>query len=186
MILIVFFNLTDCVIYSAWYCWCTRFGRVKYFEVTQEIKRFVKWITEYMNAAMNAKRVKLDFSLAKHLSIADPNLGHSFLAQIKWHYDLWYKKFQMNRQKFQHLDTSKIDPAQKVKWLELWNSTPVFCMSLKFSKISISDKAFNLWLHKEIFWSHVQKSRCVCFYLNNCNNFSLFNIFTYIYFSTVG
>ena len=37
---------------------------------------------------MNAKRVKLDFSLAKHLSIADPNLGHSFLAQIKWHYDL--------------------------------------------------------------------------------------------------
>ena len=33
-----------------------------------------------MNAAMDAKRVKLDCTLAKHLPIADPGLGQSFLA----------------------------------------------------------------------------------------------------------
>ena len=36
-----------------------------------------------MNAAMDAKRVKLDSSLVKHLPIADLSLGHDFLAQIK-------------------------------------------------------------------------------------------------------
>ena len=43
-----------------------------------------------MNAAMDAKRVKLDSSLAQHLPIADLGLGYDFLAQIKRHYDLCY------------------------------------------------------------------------------------------------
>ena len=72
-----------------------------------------------MNAAMDAKRVKLDSSLAKHLSIADPGLGHGFLAQIKRYYNLCYEEPQMNQKKLQHLVTSKVDAEQKVKWLEL-------------------------------------------------------------------
>ena len=35
-----------------------------------------------MNAAMNTDCVKLDFSLAKHLLIADSSLGIKFLAQV--------------------------------------------------------------------------------------------------------
>ena len=51
-----------------------------YFEVTIEYERFVEGITEFMNAAMDAKRIKLESSLAKHLPIADPCLGQGFLA----------------------------------------------------------------------------------------------------------
>jgi hypothetical protein len=36
-----------------------------------------------MNTTMNDKRVKLDSSFAKHLSIAHPSLGHSFLVLIQ-------------------------------------------------------------------------------------------------------
>ena len=68
-----------------------------------------------MNATMNAKRVKLDSSLAKHLLIADRGLGHGFLAQIKRHYDLCYEEPQMNKKKLQHLVTSKVDAKQNVK-----------------------------------------------------------------------
>ena len=50
-----------------------------------------------MYAARDAKRIKLDFSLAKYLPITDPGLGHGFLAQIKWHYDLCYEKPQINQ-----------------------------------------------------------------------------------------
>ena len=112
-----------------------------------------------MNAAMDAKRVKLDYNFAKHLSIADPRLLYGFLAQIKRHYNLCYEEPQMNQEKLQHLVTSKVDAKQKVKWLEVWNSTIAFCMSLKVPKMPISDKAFDLWLHKETFWSQVRISR---------------------------
>ena len=57
-------------------------AKKKYFEVTVEHERSVEGITEFMNAAMDVKRVKLDSSLAKHLPIVDPSLGHNFLAQI--------------------------------------------------------------------------------------------------------
>lgn len=48
---------------------------------------------------MDAKRIKLDSSLAKLLPIADPSLGHGFSAQIKRHYDLYYEP-QMNKKNF--------------------------------------------------------------------------------------
>ena len=70
-----------------------------YFEVTVEHERSVKGITEFMIAAMDAKRTKLDSSLTKHLPIVDPGLGQGFLAQIKRHYDLCYKEPQMNQKK---------------------------------------------------------------------------------------
>ena len=38
---------------------------------------------------MNAKGVKLDSSLVKHVHVADPSLRHKFLSQIKRHYDLY-------------------------------------------------------------------------------------------------
>jgi hypothetical protein len=107
-------------------------------------KRSSEGITAFMNAAMDAKRVKLDSSLAKHLPIADSSLGHEFLAQIKRYYDLCYEEPEMNKEKLQYLVTSKVDAMQKVKWLELWNSTLAFRMSLKFFKMPISDKAFDL------------------------------------------
>ena len=46
---------------------------------------------------MNAKCVKLDSSLIKHLPIADLSLGHEFLAQIKRYYDFYYEKPKMNK-----------------------------------------------------------------------------------------
>ncbi len=61
----------------------------------------------------------------------------------------------MNQEKLQDFFTSKMDVKQKVKWLELWNSTPTFRMALKFLKMPIADKAFDLWLHKATFWSQV-------------------------------
>ena len=67
-------------------------ARKKYFEITQEHERSDKGIYEFMNAALDAKRVKLNSSLAKHLPITDPSLGHCFLVQIKRHYNLWYKE----------------------------------------------------------------------------------------------
>ena len=73
-----------------------------------------------MNAAMDAKRVKLDSSLAKHLPIADPRLGHKLFAKIKRHYDSCYKEYEMNKGKLQYLVTSKVEAMQKIKWLELW------------------------------------------------------------------
>jgi len=94
-------------------------AKKKYFEVTVEHERSVEGIIEFMNVAMDAKRVKLDSSFAKHLPIADLGLEHDFLAQIKRHYDLYYEEPQMNQEKLQHLVTSKVDAKQKVKWLEL-------------------------------------------------------------------
>ena len=54
--------------------------------------------------------------------------------------------------------TSKVEIAQKVKELELWNLTPALCMSLNFLKMPISDKAFDLWLYKGTFGSHIRIS----------------------------
>ena len=79
-----------------------------------------------MNAVMDAKRVKLDSSLAKDLPIVDPSLEHEFLAQIKRHYDLCYQEPEINQEKLQHLMISKVDAEQKVKCSKLWNSIPAF------------------------------------------------------------
>ena len=57
----------------------------------------------------------------------------------------------MNQKKLQHLVTSKVDAEQKVKLVELWNSTLAFRMALKFLTMAIADKAFDLWLHKASF-----------------------------------
>jgi hypothetical protein len=119
-------------------------AKKKYFELTPESERSSEEITAFMNAAMDVKRVKLDSSLVKYLSVADLSLGHEFLAQIKRYYDLCYEEPEMNKEKLQYLVTSKVDAMQKVKWLELWNSTLAFRMSLKFFKMPISDKAFDL------------------------------------------
>ena len=70
----------------------------KYFEVTQEHERYVERIIEFMNAAMDAQRVKLDSSLANHLPIVDSSLEHGLLAEIKRHYDLHYEEPQMNQE----------------------------------------------------------------------------------------
>ena len=70
----------------------------KYFEVTQEHERYVERITEFINAAMDARRVKLVSSLAKHLPIADSSLEYGLLAEIKRHYDLYYEDPQMNQE----------------------------------------------------------------------------------------
>ena len=48
---------------------------------------------------MDAKHVKLDSSLVKHLLIADPFLGLKFLVQIKKNYDLCSDEPQMNQEK---------------------------------------------------------------------------------------
>ena len=55
----------------------------KKFQLTLELKRSSEGVYEVMNASMNAIRVKLDSSLAKHLCIADPSLDLEFLAQVK-------------------------------------------------------------------------------------------------------
>ena len=114
----------------------------KDFEVTLKHERFGKGITEFMNATMDAQRVKPDVSLVKHIPIADPGLGHGLLAQIKWHYDLCYEEPQMNQEKLQHFVTSKVDAEQKVKWLELWNSTSTFHMAMKFPNMPIFNTIF--------------------------------------------
>ena len=79
----------------------------------------------FMNAAINAERIK-KFSLVKYLFIVDHSLGYEFLAQIKPHYGLCYKRPQMNQEKLQHFMISKVDAMHKVEWLKLWNSTHVF------------------------------------------------------------
>lgn len=43
-------------------------------------ERSSKGITEFMNVTMDAKCVKLDSNLAKHIPIISPSLGHGFLA----------------------------------------------------------------------------------------------------------
>ena len=53
-------------------------AKKKYFELTPNNERSSEEITAFMNVTMDAKRVKLDSSLAKHLPIADPSLGHDF------------------------------------------------------------------------------------------------------------
>ena len=72
-------------------------AKKKYFELSVNNESSSEGITTFMNAAMNAKRVKLDFSLLKHLSIADLSIRHEFLAQIKRHYDLYYEESLMNK-----------------------------------------------------------------------------------------
>jgi hypothetical protein len=62
--------------------------KIKYFKLTQVHKSSTKGITEFINTSMDAKRIQIDSSLAKHLFITDPSLGHGCLAQIKRHYDL--------------------------------------------------------------------------------------------------
>lgn len=52
----------------------------KYFELTLKNKNSSEGINIFINASMNAKDVKVDNNLVKHLSIADPNLRHKFLA----------------------------------------------------------------------------------------------------------
>lgn len=49
-------------------------------ELTLKYDRSFEVVTEFMNVAMDVKRIKLYSSLAKHLPIAEPSLGHQSLA----------------------------------------------------------------------------------------------------------
>ena len=45
-------------------------------------------VTRCMNVVLDAKHVKLQFSLTKHLPIVDPSLIHELLVQVKRHYNI--------------------------------------------------------------------------------------------------
>lgn len=47
-----------------------------YIELTLKYDRSFEGVIEFMNAAMNVKRINVYSSLAKHLSIVEPSLGH--------------------------------------------------------------------------------------------------------------
>lgn len=47
-------------------------------------------VTQFMDVTMGTRCLKLDFSLAKHLPIANSSLGLEFLAQVRRHYDSYY------------------------------------------------------------------------------------------------
>ena len=63
-------------------------AKKKYFMVILKHEKFVKEINKFMNAAMDAKRIKLNSNFVKHLPITNYGLGHNFLAQMKRHYNL--------------------------------------------------------------------------------------------------
>jgi hypothetical protein len=76
--------------------------------------------------------------------------------------------------------TEKIDIAQKIKWLEIWNSTLGFCISFIFSKMFNYDKAFHLWLHKQHIEIKYEYLVQICFdlkYYKKYFYFVFFNIF---------
>jgi hypothetical protein len=74
---------TICIIFQRNIADAGDLAKEKYLELTPKSERSSEMITAFMNAAMDVKRVKLDSSLVKYLSVADLSLGHEFLAQIK-------------------------------------------------------------------------------------------------------
>jgi hypothetical protein len=57
-------------------------AKKNYFKLIQEYEKSSERFTKFMNAAIDAKNVKLNFSLT------NPSSGHGILTQIKRHYDL--------------------------------------------------------------------------------------------------
>lgn len=132
-------------------CRDQRFGPHKNFELNLEHNQSFEDLTKFINATIDAKRRNINSSIVKHMSIADSCVGPEFLAQVKQHYHLHYNEPKMNQEKFQYVMTTKMDPPQKIKWLELWNSSSAFQMASKFPKMFIFNKVFDIWLHKIIF-----------------------------------
>ena len=103
-----------------------------------------------MTAAMNAKRVKFNSNLAKHLAIVDPSLGYHFSVQIKRNYDFCYDEPQMKKKASTSCDIASRFRA-KIKWLELCKSTLRVCASLNFLIKHILYKALNYGYTKQHF-----------------------------------
>ena len=76
--------------------------------------------------------------------------------------------------------TSKVDAAQRVKWLELWNSNPAFRISLNFQICLFSIIHLIYGYTKQPFGIRYEYLVEVCFYMNNCNYY--FHIICIRYF----
>ena len=133
-------------------------AKKKYFKVIKKHERYVEGINEFMNTTVYAKRVKLD-SCPENIYPLQI-LFRDIISWLKSNGIMIYvtKNLKGIKKEFQHLVTSKVDAEHKVKWLELWNSTHTLCMSVKFLKMHIYDKTFDLWLHEPTFWSQVRIS----------------------------
>ena len=61
----------------------------------------------------------------------------------------------MTTEKLQNLATSVLNKEEKLAILQLWNSNKYARQSAKFSAPSFIDSAFNLYLHKFMWWSQL-------------------------------
>ena len=122
-----------------------------YFELILKYKRSSKWIIVFMNVAMDAKFVKLNSSLVKQLPIVDPSLGHQLNSNDVMIYVMKTLNWTLNSI-FCNIK-STFHAAGQIIGAVKFNSN-ISCV-FKFPKMSISNKTFDLWLHKATFWSHV-------------------------------
>jgi hypothetical protein len=71
-----------------------------------------------MSATVNKKNAILFFSFTKQLAIADINLTHDFLEEVKHHWGSFFVP-QMLQEKLHRVVVSNVDAKVKVGWLKL-------------------------------------------------------------------
>lgn len=72
-------------------------AQILFLQLTPKLDRSSEGVYKIMIATMDAKHIKLDSNLTKHLPIANHSLGLEFLAQATRHYDLCSDEPQMNQ-----------------------------------------------------------------------------------------
>jgi 2-oxoglutarate dehydrogenase complex dehydrogenase (E1) component-like enzyme len=71
-----------------------------------------------MSATVNKKRTMLFFSFTKQLAIADINLTHDFLEEVKYHWGS-FSVPEMLQKKLHRVAVDNMDAKVKVEWLKL-------------------------------------------------------------------
>ena len=109
-----------------------------------------------MSTAVNKKRAMLSSSFTKQLAIADINLTHAFLEEIKHHWDLFLVP-EILQEKLHRVAVSNVDAEVKVGWLKLWNGNRFDKDALYFLKSPFSDSTLDDWLSKSTYWAQLKK-----------------------------
>ena len=109
-----------------------------------------------MFTTVNKKHEMLSSGFTKQLTIADINLTHTFLEEVKHHWGS-FSVPEMLQEKLHRIDISNVDIEVKVRWLKLWNGNRFDKDALHFPKSLLSDSALDDWLSKVYILSTVGK-----------------------------
>ena len=129
---------------------------LNHYNEIHPIERTFEGVLKAMSTAMNNKHAMLSSGFTKWPAIADINLTHALLEEVK-HWGSFLVP-EMLLEKLHCVAVSNVDTEVKVGWLKLWNDNRFDKDALYFPKSPVSDSALDDWLSKSTYWAQLEKN----------------------------